>query len=174
MTGLRQKTRLALTGLAMTAAVAAPALLAAEGQAPARPGFAMTRAMIPMRDGVKLHTVIFVPKDAAAPLPFLLMRTPYGVPEFALPLLSEPYKELVAEGYIFVFQDIRGRYKSEGHFVMQRPPHDKSDPQAIDESTDAYDTVDWLVKNVPGNNGRAGLMGISYGGWLTAMAMLDP
>jgi predicted acyl esterase len=96
--------------------------------------------------------------------------SPYGAPSSPRPLVSEPYKELVEEGYIFVFQDIRGRYQSEGRFVMQRPPRDKSDPRAIDESTDAYDTVEWLLKNVPGNNGRAGLMGISYGGWLTAMA----
>jgi len=129
---------------------------------------------IPMRDGVKLHTAIFTPKKAQAPLPFLLMRTPYGAPSSPLPLAFEPYKELVEEGYIFVFQDIRGRYQSEGRFVMQRPPRDRSDPRAIDESTDAYDTVEWLLKNVPGNNGRVGLAGISYGGWLTAMAMLDP
>jgi putative CocE/NonD family hydrolase len=123
---------------------------------------------------VKLHTVIFIPKDAAGPLPFLLMRTPYGAPESPLPLKAAPYHELVAEGYIFVFQDIRGRYKSEGAFVMQRPPRDRRDPRAIDESTDAYDTVAWLLENVSGHNGRAGLMGISYGGWLTAMAMIDP
>src|SRR5207302_7616102 len=70
--------------------------------------------------------------------------------------------------------DIRGRYKSEGQFVMSRSPRDKADPKAIDESTDAYDTIDWLVKNVPDNNGRVGMLGISYDGWTTAMAMLDP
>jgi len=140
----------------------------------ARPEFTETRAMVPMRDGVKLNTVVFAPKEAAGPLPFLIMRTPYGAPSSSQPLTSVSYKELVEEGYIFVYQDVRGRYKSEGQFVMQRPPRDKRDPRAIDESTDAYDTVDWLLKNVPGHNGRAGLMGISYGGWLTAMAMIDP
>ena len=145
------------------------------GQVPAAgPAFTETRVMVPMRDGVKLHTVIFAPKGAAGPLPFLIMRTPYGAPSSSQPLAAVSFKELVAEGYIFVYQDIRGRFKSEGQFVMQRPPRDKSDPRAIDESTDAYDTVDWLLKNVPGHNGRAGMMGISYGGWLTAMAMLDP
>jgi hypothetical protein len=89
-------------------------------------------------------------------------------------LTAESYVELVQEGYIFVFQDIRGRFKSEGTFLMQRPPRDRRDPRAIDESTDAFDTVDWLIKNVAGHNGRVGLMGISYGGWLTAMAMIDP
>jgi putative CocE/NonD family hydrolase len=161
--------------LALVAALAAFARLGPPGQVPfPTPEFTATRAMIPMRDGVKLHTAIFTPKKAQAPLPFLLMRTPYGAPSSPLPLAFEPYKELVEEGYIFVFQDIRGRYQSEGRFVMQRPPRDRSDPRAIDESTDAYDTVEWLLKNVPGNNGRVGLAGISYGGWLTAMAMLDP
>ena len=83
-------------------------------------------------------------------------------------------KALADEGYIFVFQDIRGRFKSEGRFVMQRPPRSTADAGAIDESTDAYDTIDWLLKSIPGNNGRAGMLGISYDGWLTAMAMLDP
>ena len=161
--------------LTLGAATAAFAWVAPSGQAPAAaPEFSETRAMVPMRDGVKLFTVIFVPKNAQPPLPFLIMRTPYGTPSSARPLLFESYKELVDEGYIFVYQDIRGRYKSEGMFVMQRPPRDKRDPRAVDESTDAYDMVEWLLENVPGHNGRAGLMGISYGGWLTAMAMLDP
>src|SRR5262249_54984638 len=73
-----------------------------------------------------------------------------------------------------VFQAIGGRYKSEGRFVMSRLPRDRSGPKAVDESSDAYDTIDWLLKNVPGNNGRVGMLGISYGGWLTAMALLDP
>ena len=82
---------------------------------------------------------------------------------------------MIADGYIFVFQDIRGRFKSEGQFVMQRDPcATKTDPKAIDESTDTYDTIDWLLKNVPHNNGRVGMLGISYGGWLTTMALLDP
>jgi putative CocE/NonD family hydrolase len=161
--------------VAVATAVSIFAQVMPSGQAPAAaPEFTETRAMIPMRDGAKLFTVLFVPKNAQPPLPFLIMRTPYGAPSSPRPLMSESYKELVDEGYIFVYQDIRGRYKSEGQFVMQRPPRDKRDPRAVDESTDAYDTVAWLLKNVPGHNGRAGLMGISYGGWLTAMAMLDP
>ena len=169
------KKKFVLIVLAIAAASAAGAAIAERGQAPAAPpDFTITQAMVPMRDGVKLHTVVFAPKAAALPLPFLLMRTPYGAPESTRPLAGESYRELVAEGYIFVFQDIRGRYKSEGTFVMQRPPRDRRDPGAIDESTDATDTVAWLLANVPGHNGRVGLMGVSYDGWLTAMAMLDP
>jgi hypothetical protein len=167
--------KLILFGLAVGAAVAIVAQVSPSGQAPAAaPEFFETRAMVPMRDGVKLNTSVFTPKRADGSMPFLIMRTPYGAPSSPRPLMSESYKELVDEGYIFVYQDIRGRYKSEGQFVMQRPPRDKRDPKATDESTDAYDTVEWLLKNVPGHNGRAGMMGISYGGWLTAMAMLDP
>ncbi len=138
--------------------------------------FEKTDVLIPMRDGVHLHTEIYVPKNAKQPLPFLLERTPYGLSddEKGFTEKFKIYNELIEEGYIFVFQDIRGRYKSEGQFVMLRPPRDKSDPKAIDESTDTYDTIEWLLKNVPNHNGRVGVLGISYGGWLTVMAMLDP
>jgi putative CocE/NonD family hydrolase len=129
--------------------------------------------MIPTRDGVKLHTVIFTPRDASGPLPILLERTPYGVFDEEKPLLAR-YPHLIADGYIFAFQDIRGRFKSEGQFVMQRPPRDAKDPKGIDEGTDAYDTIEWMIHNVSGNNGRAGILGISYGGWLTTMALLEP
>jgi putative CocE/NonD family hydrolase len=139
--------------------------------------FDKTDVMIPMRDGVKLHTEIYAPKSSNERWPFLITRTPYGPgldPQGFRVVLSGIYAELAQEGYIFVFQDIRGRYKSEGQFVMMRPPRAKSDAQAIDESTDAYDTIEWLLKNVPNHNGRAGVLGISYGGWLTVMAMIDP
>ena len=133
-------------------------------------------AMIPMRDGVRLHTEIYVPKNSADKLPFLITRTPYGTndDEKGYSRLFNIYQEMIPEGYIFVMQDIRGRYGSEGKFVMQRPPRDRKNPRSIDEGTDTYDTIDWLLKNVPNNNGRAGLLGISYGGWLTAMALLEP
>ena len=84
------------------------------------------------------------------------------------------YREMFADGYIFVMQDIRGRYLSEGKFVMGRAPRDRKDPKSIDEGTDTYDTIEWLLKNVPNNNGRAGEAGISYGGWLTAMSLIEP
>jgi len=160
----------------LSAAVALAAVAAGGpgGQTPAAPEYSQTSAMVPMRDGVKLHTVVFATKAGGPPLPFLFVRTPYGVPASPKVLSADAYRALAADGYIFVFQDIRGRYKSGGRFVMMRPPRDRRDAKAIDESTDAYDTVAWLLANVPGHNGRVGLMGISYGGWLTAMAMIDP
>ncbi len=138
--------------------------------------FDKTEVMIPARDGVKLHTEIYSPKNATEPLPIIIERTPYGLndDEKGFSRKLRRYEEMIPDGYIFVFQDIRGRYGSEGKFVMQRPVHDPKDSKAIDEGTDTYDTIDWLVKNVPHNNGRVGLLGISYGGWLTVMGMLEP
>ena len=144
-----------------------------EARLPAAVVFDSTDVQIPMRDGIRLHTRIFTPKGATASLPLLLTRTPYGVAG-AAGTFAGSYAELAAEGFIFVFQDIRGRFGSEGGFVMLRPPRDKRDPRAIDESSDTYDTIEWLLKNVPGNNGRVGMLGVSYPGWLTVMAMLDP
>ena len=138
--------------------------------------FDKTDAMIPARDGIKLHTEIYSPKDASQPLPIIFERTPYGLAddEKGYSRKLGRYAEMIPEGYIFVFQDIRGRYGSEGKFVMQRPVRSPKEPKAIDEGTDTYDSIDWLVKNVPRNNGRVGLLGISYGGWLTVMGMLEP
>ena len=138
--------------------------------------FSKQDVMIPMRDGVKLHTEIYVPKKATEALPFFLTRTPYGLSDDGegYSRLLNLYTEMMPDGYIFVFQDIRGRYGSEGTFVMQRDPRDQSDPHSIDEGTDTYDTIDWLLKNVPNNNGRVGEAGISYGGWLTAMSLIEP
>lgn len=169
------KKRTLLAGAALAAGFAVFAWNSPSVQVPsAAPAFSELRAMVPMRDGVKLNTIVFSPNRADGPWPLLVFRTPYGAPADSSPLALERYRALVDSGYIFVFQDIRGRYKSEGTFVMMRPPRDKRDPRAVDESTDAYDTVAWLLENVPGHSGRAGLLGISYGGWLTAMAMLDP
>jgi putative CocE/NonD family hydrolase len=141
--------------------------------------FDKTDVMIAARDGVKLHTEIYAPKNAAEALPIVLERTPYGLADddkgYSRKLSR--YAEMIPDGYIFVFQDIRGRYGSEGQFVMQRPvrdPNCRSKASCLDEGTDTYDTIDWLAKNVPGNNGRVGLLGISYGGWLTVMGMLEP
>ncbi|MBX7220109.1 MAG: CocE/NonD family hydrolase [Blastocatellia bacterium] len=139
-----------------------------------RVAFKRTEAMIPMRDGVRLFTVILTPEKQTVPLPILLDRTPYGVKEFDTDRVNNSRKELVADGYIFVFQDIRGKFDSEGEFLMVRPPRDKRDAKAVDESTDAYDTIDWLVKNIPRNNGKVGILGTSYDGWLATMALIDP
>ena len=143
-------------------------------QATPEPSFDKTEIMVPMRDGVKLHTLIFTPRNAMVDLPILMSRTPYGIDGMEEALSSPSLKYLVQDGYIFVFQDIRGRFESEGQFVMLRPVRNKKDPKAVDESTDTYDTIDWLLKHVPHNNGRVGMLGTSYPGWLTVMAMLDP
>jgi len=131
-------------------------------------------AMIPMRDGVKLHVVILRPTDTNAALPFILNRTPYGADGEQSDSIQANRPELAASGYIFVAEDIRGRYKSEGQFVMMRPIIDHDGPKQIDESTDAYDTVAWLLKNIPNNNGRVGVIGTSYDGFLTMEAGIDP
>src|SRR6184192_2990909 len=135
----------------------------------ADPGVAGSEVMIPMRDGVRLFTVIVAPKNAgpSSPLPILMDRTPYGAKDFATDM-AQGATSSGLDGYIYVAQDIRGRFGSEGTFDMNRPPH--SGHAGTDESTDTYDTIDWLVKNVPNNNGRVGVLGISYPGWLTAVA----
>jgi uncharacterized protein len=163
-----------VAGLALTRSAAA----GAGGQASTDPAlvFDKIEAMVPMRDGVRLHTEVYVPKAARERLPILLSRTPYGLDHDAkgfAPALAGAFAELARDGYIFVLQDIRGRSKSEGRFVMLRPVRDRADPKAIDEGTDTSDTIDWVLKAVP-NNGRVGILGVSYGGWLTVMAMLDP
>lgn len=129
--------------------------------------------MVPMRDGVKLHTVVYSPKASTAALPFLIERSPYGW-DAAAQAINLSLADLASEGYLFVFQDIRGRYKSEGRFVMLRPVRDPKIAGSVDEGTDTYDTIEWLLKNIPGNNGKAGIMGISYEGWLTEMALIEP
>ena len=136
--------------------------------------YSREEVMIPMRDGIRLHAVILRPTDTQEPLPFILSRTPYGVDWADSNAINAARPELAQSGYIFVMEDIRGRYKSEGQFVMMRPLADHSDPHAVDESTDAYDTVAWLVKHVPDNNGRVGVVGTSYPGFLAMEAGIDP
>ncbi|MBV9223783.1 MAG: CocE/NonD family hydrolase, partial [Acidobacteriaceae bacterium] len=115
--------------------------------------------MIPMRDGVRLQTVILTPLDQTGTLPILLQRTPYGIPSQAPASIPVNLKELTKDGYVFVFQNLRGRFKSEGTFKLSSYV-DLKDPKATNETTDAYDTIDWLVKNVPKNNGRVGVFGV--------------
>jgi len=107
-------------------------------------------------------------------LPILLARSPYGIPQDAKYIGKLWTAELAADGYIWAFQNLRGRFASEGTFVMDRPPRNRADPKAIDEATDAYDTIEWLVKNAPQNNGRVGMIGTSYSAWTATMAELDP
>jgi putative CocE/NonD family hydrolase len=130
--------------------------------------------MITMRDGIKLNTRIFTPTKSTGPLPILFLRTPYGVSGYLSPNKIAYVADMAREGYIFAYQDIRGRYKSEGKFEMQRFTRDKKDKKSIDESTDTYDAIDWMLKNIPGNNGNVGMYGISYSGWTTMMGTIDP
>ena len=140
--------------------------------------------MIPMRDGVKLHTVVLVPKGAKN-APILLTRTPYnatGLTSHAesshLGPILQGYDNaadvIVEDGYIRVVQDVRGKYGSEGDYVMNRPLHGPLNPTPVDHSTDTYDTIDWLVKNIPESNGKVGILGISYDGFLPLMALVNP
>src|SRR5262249_52312289 len=146
--------------------------------------FTRRDVMIPMRDGVKLHTVILVPKGARR-APILLTRTPYdatGLTSHAasahLASILEGYDNavdvIVEGGYIRVVQDVRGKYGSEGDYVMNRPLRGPLNPTPADHATDTYDTIDWLVKNIPETNGRVGILGISYDGFLPLMALFNP
>ncbi|HXT62252.1 MAG TPA: CocE/NonD family hydrolase, partial [Pyrinomonadaceae bacterium] len=149
--------------------------------------------MIPMRDGVKLHTVIIVPKsvidanklDPKKHAPILLTRTPYNATELTShaasshlgPILNgydNALEVIVEGGYIRVVQDVRGKYGSEGDYVMNRPLRGPLNPTKVDHATDTYDTIDWLVKNVKESNGKVGILGISYDGFLPLMALVNP
>jgi len=133
--------------------------------------------MIPMRDGVKLYTQVYVPKDKSRKYPFLLFRTPYSVRYYKADNYRNvlgPNKDYAGEGFIFVYQDVRGKFKSEGEFIVMKPHKTiKSNPYDTDESSDTYDTIEWLLKNIPNHNGRIGQWGISYPGWETVMGMID-
>jgi putative CocE/NonD family hydrolase len=153
---------------------------------PSTYGFEYTRreVMIPMRDGVKLFTVVLVPRGARR-APILLTRTPYNASELTAhgqsghlaPILQgyDNATDVIVEGgYIRVVQDVRGKHKSEGDYVMNRPLHGPANPTPVDHATDTYDTIDYLVKNVPESNGRVGILGISYDGFLPLMALVHP
>jgi putative CocE/NonD family hydrolase len=150
---------------------------------PAIPGadYVKRVVMIPMRDGVKLYTVLMIPKGAHD-APMLLTRTPYNAAKRVmradspslLASLNQGDEVFVKAGYIRVFQDIRGKYGSEGTYVMTRPPRGPYNPTSTDDTTDAWDTIDWLSKNVPESNGRVGMIGSSYEGWTVVMALLNP
>ncbi len=140
-----------------------------------------TQVMIPMRDGIKLNTVIFSPVNAKQAVPILIQRTPYGVPSGITNDTTLSYKNfganlsiLLAEGYFLVMQDIRGKYKSEGKMEIHQPLIHATSKGSVDESTDTWDTVDWLVKNLQNNNGKAGIFGVSYPGWLALVGAVDP
>ena len=147
--------------------------IAAAQQPSDKPLFRLQEVMIPMRDGVHLQTAILTPADQQGPLPILFRRTPYGVPEKPPEQMPSSWKELAQDGYIFVIQNLRGRFKSEGNFDLTSQV-DLANPKATNETTDAYDSIEWLIKNVPNNNGKVGMYGVSYDGLTTALALLDP
>jgi len=138
--------------------------------------YSKSEYQIPMRDGVNLHTVVYSPKDESQKYPILMVRTPYsagppGPDDFLATNRMAPSDEFLEDGYIFVFQDVRGTFNSEGEWISLRPV--RKDENGIDETTDTYDTIEWLVSNIRGNNGRVGQWGISYPAWYTVMGMID-
>src|SRR5271165_2415513 len=160
-----------------------PALLLAQAKPENAPAFDVKahytkyEFRIPMRDGVKLFTAVYVPKDASQTYPFLINRTPYGVAPYGPDRYRKslgPSEGLERDGFIFVYQDARGRFLSEGDFVEVTPhKENKKSAKDVDESTDCYDTVEWLLHNVPNNNGKAGIYGISYDGFYTAASIIN-
>lgn len=151
---------------------------AADRAAYIRQNYTKHEVLIPMRDGVRLFTSIYTPKDRSRTYPILLLRTPYSVAPYGIDnyraSLGPASEKFMRDGFIFVYQDVRGRGRSEGEFVHVRPhiPNKKSKTD-VDESSDTYDTIDWLVKNIGGNNGRVGMWGISYPGFYAAMGAID-
>lgn len=159
---------------ALPAAAAEPSPLAAF----VRESYTKHEHLVPMRDGTRLFTAVYVPKDSgpAKRYPILMARTPYSVAPYGVDAYPEtlgPSEAAAREKFIFALQDVRGRMMSEGTFVDVRPVNPRKGPKDVDETTDAWDTVDWLVRNVPGNNGKVGAWGISYPGFYAAMAAID-
>jgi putative CocE/NonD family hydrolase len=168
-------TRHAPVGLLAALVIASPLL--GQGLEEVKANYTKYEFRIPMRDGKRLFTVVYVPKDTSRSYPIWLNRTPYSVRPYGIDQYRSdlgPSSLFGKEGYIFAYQDVRGRWMSEGEFVNMRPHKpQKEGPQDIDESTDTYDTIDWLVKNIPNNNGRVGQSGISYPGFYAAAGMID-
>jgi hypothetical protein len=161
------------TGLGVPSAAAAPGAPLKTG-GPTQAVYAKQEVMIPMRDGTRLFTIIYSPRDTSERYPFMLTRTAYSIAPYGpdnYRTVVGPNEEFAREGYIFVYQDARGRFKSEGNFIHHLP-FDRN-PARPNESTDTYDTIEWLLKNVPNNNGRVGQWGISWDGWETSMGMID-
>lgn len=168
-----------LASLSATLLLAAALIAPAQQQYDVKSNYQKAEYDVPMRDGVKLHTTVYTPRDLTEKLPFLIVRTPYGTGPYG----SEAYRrylgpsphssEFEREGFIFVFQDVRGKFKSEGEFTVMRPFSPGKRGKQTDESSDTYDTIEWLLKNIPNNNGRCGIWGISYPGFQTVMGMIE-
>jgi len=175
---IKQKQRLSRpTALIGITVLLASSILFAPETFDIKANYTKAEYMIPMRDGVKLYTQVYQPKDKSQKYPILLFRTPYSVryyePDNYRRYLG-PNADYAREGFIFVYQDVRGKFKSEGEFVVMKPHKtEKRSPQDTDESSDTYDTIEWLLKNIPNHNNRVGQWGISYPGWQTVMGMID-
>jgi len=171
---VRKITRLSVGALSI--ALLACALSAQEGY-DLKVNYTKSEYMVPMRDGIKLFTIVYAPKDASQAHPFLLHRTPYSSAPYGADAYRNrlgPSPDFAKEGYIFVYQDVRGQFKSEGEFTVMRPiKPNKRTASDTDESSDVYDTIDWLLKNIPSHNGRVGQWGISYPGSQTVWGMID-
>jgi len=164
-------------GLTWATLIAIPLQSIAQQAFDVKSNYSKTEHMIPMRDGVKLFTAVYAPKDTSQKYPILLNRTPYSCSPYGPNAYRDsvgPSPLFAKEGYIVVYQDVRGAWMSEGTYVNMRPQDDhKSKPSDVDESSDTYDTIDWLVKNIPDNNGRVGMWGISYPGFYAAVGAID-
>jgi putative CocE/NonD family hydrolase len=168
-----------------TVLVALTLLLSATAQVPAQvPAFdakahyTKRDVMVPMRDGVKLFTIVYTQRDSTRTYPVILFRTPYSIrpyePDVFRPTLG-PSQDFDREGYIFVFQDVRGKFRSEGEFELLKPFKPvKRGARDVDESSDTYDAIEWVLANVRPNNGRVGMWGVSYPGWQVVLGMMDP
>ncbi|MGH7443955.1 MAG: CocE/NonD family hydrolase [Longimicrobiales bacterium] len=167
----------AVLALTLVAAGCARDGSAQAGEFDVRAHYTKSEHMVAMRDGVELFTVVYQPKDSSVEYPILLFRTPYSIPPYGIDeyaTLLGPSVEFDRDGYIFVFQDARGKFRSEGEFEVMRPYIPvKSGPTSVDESSDTYDTIEWALETLPQHNGRVGMWGISYPGWQTVMGMMD-
>ena len=172
-----QRTRLVRVAFVAFLVLALGASAFGQGLEWVKANYTKQEVYITMRDGVRLFTAIYSPKDTSVKYPIMLIRTPYSIAPYGTDQYRSnigPNAGFAKEGYIFVYQDVRGRWMSEGKFEHMRPHLDmKRGPRDIDESTDTYDTIDWLVKNVPNNTGRVGMWGISYPGFYVAAGMID-
>src|SRR5262249_3266927 len=168
------RTLVLLALLALAPASSVPA----QEAAPLKNRYTKHEYQIAMRDGVKLFTSVYVPKDASQKYPIMMQRTPYSVAPYGPDTYRDsrgPSPMFLDEGFIFVYQDVRGRNMSEGEFAWMRAyKPKKSSPTETDETTDTWDTIEWLIKNIPNNNGRVGMWGISYPGHYSAQSLIDP
>ncbi|HND54150.1 MAG TPA: CocE/NonD family hydrolase, partial [Pirellulaceae bacterium] len=171
--------RFLIAGLVLVAFAAAPLggrVALGQGLEYVKENYTKYEFKIGMRDGKRLFTAVYVPKDRSKTYPIMLTRTPYSVRPYGVDQYKSnlgPSPLFGKSGYIFAYQDVRGRWMSEGEFENMRPHKEKKGPADIDESTDTWDTIEWLVKNVSGNNGKVGMSGISYPGFYTAAGMID-